>query len=272
MESGRRVTWRNRLTKFFAQLPMPVRLLSFVHALRETIRIRPWRGGTDHDARRLSLIRRTYRRRYTISLTEWLTYHQQHLHLSRCTWMGIRAQKNPLDAWIYQEIIATIKPDVIVEIGSGEGGSTLYLAHLAELLGHGEVVSVDIERSNFKVKHPRITVVTGDSSAPETVRQVAARCRGRTTLIIHDGNHHRDQVLRDLNAYALLVSIGSYFIVEDGIVDLFPGEKTFGDFPGGGPLAAVEQFLRQHDNFMVDADRERYLLTYNPRGYLRRIR
>ena len=62
--------------------------------------------------------------------------------------MGVRAIKNPFDCWIYQEIITEIRPDVIVEIGSAAGGSTLYLAHLLDLLGHGSVVSIDINRIN----------------------------------------------------------------------------------------------------------------------------
>jgi cephalosporin hydroxylase len=214
---------------------------------------------------------RAYRTRYqTMSLHEWLVYHQQHLAFGRCTWMGVTTIKNPLDAWVYQEIIHQVRPGVIVEIGSAEGGSTLYLAHLLDLLGSGTVVSVDLDRSRFHVTHPRIVTVTGHSSAPPTVAQVAAICAGQSVLVIHDGDHTREQVLADLLAYAPLVSPGSYLIVEDGIVDLFrSAEMSWTD--DDGPLAATEQFLRENPGFVVDAERERYILTYNPRGYLKRV-
>jgi cephalosporin hydroxylase len=184
--------------------------------------------------------------------------------------MGVRALKNPLDAWIYQEIIYEVGPEVIVEIGSANGGSTLYFAHLLYLMGNGTVVSVDIDRSNFHVGHERIILVTGDSSSPETIAKVTELCRGKTVLIVHDGDHRYEAVLRELRFYSPLVTIGSYFIVEDGIVDLFqPGEMNFN---GEGPLPAVQHFLSENPNFEVDADRERYLLTYNPAGFLKRVR
>lgn len=184
--------------------------------------------------------------------------------------MGVRALKNPLDAWVYQEIIHDVKPDVIVEIGSYEGGSTLFFANMLDLLGHGTVISIDIDRSKYRVNHERIVAITGDSSAPDTIARVIELCRGRAVLVVHDGNHNKEQVLRDLQAYSKLVSVGSYFIVEDGIVDLFDPGDGIGQ-QKEGPLLAVEEFLRGNSNFVADLERERYILTYNPRGFLRRV-
>jgi cephalosporin hydroxylase len=185
--------------------------------------------------------------------------------------MGVRALKNPFDAWIYQEIIYEVKPDVIVEIGSAEGGSTLYFANLLDILRKGRVISVDIDRTKYKIKHKRIITVTGNSSSPGIISKVTKFCKGKSVLIIHDADHSKNQVLNDLNNYSPLVSIDSYFIVEDSIVDLFKPGVDFGDYREG-PLAAVEEFLDKNNNFVADAKRERYILTYNPMGFLKRIR
>jgi len=214
--------------------------------------------------------RQEYRERYQINLAEWLLYHQQNIVFDKCYWMGKRAYKNPFDAWVYQEIIYEVQPDVIVEIGSAEGGSTLYLAHLLELIGNGTVVSVDLDRSKFNVSHKRIVQVTGDSSSEEVIAKVSELCQGKKVLIIHDGNHRKVQVLKDLKLYADLVSVGSYLIVEDGIIDLFEVGSALAGYPEG-PLAATEEFLMDNQNFIVDESRERYLLTYNPKGFLKRI-
>jgi len=221
--------------------------------------------------RHIRRIRAQYRNSLAMSLRQWLEYHQRDLAFDQCTWMGVKAWKNPLDAWIYQEIVYEVRPEVIVEVGSAMGGGTLYLAHLLDLLGDGTVVSVDIDRTQFVAEHQRIVTVTGNSSSPEVVGQVAELCRDKRVLVIHDADHRKPQVLEDLRAYAPMVSVGSYFIVEDGVVDLFRPHDLLG-VPYVGPLAASEEFLRDWPQFEVDLDRERYLLTYNPRGFLRRVR
>ena len=211
-----------------------------------------------------------YQTRFRMTLREWLLRHQQEIVFSKCSWMGVGTLKNPLDAWVYQEIIHEVKPDTIVEIGSYMGGATLYFAHLLDLMGNGTVVSVDIDRTRYEVEHDRIVTITGDSASQEVVDQVAGYCDGKNVLVFHDGDHSRAQVKKDLAAYSKFVNVGSYFIVEDGIVDLFEPEESLG-LDTDGPLAAVEEFLTRHPEFVVDRDRERYILTYNPKGFLRRV-
>jgi len=184
--------------------------------------------------------------------------------------MGVRTLKNPCDAWVYQEIIYDVKPDVIVELGSAEGGSTLYFAHLLDLIGKGTVISVDNDRRKFNVKHDRIVVVTGDTASPETVATVSELCQGKSVLVIHDANHIKANVLKDMQLYSPLVSVNSYFIVEDGIMDLFRPGNCIGSFEFG-PLFAIDAFLRENPNFVVDKERERYIITYNPNGFLKRV-
>lgn len=221
--------------------------------------------------RHLRRIRARYRKLLSMNLRQWLEYHQGEIAFEHCRWMGVPAWKNPLDAWIYQEIIHEVRPDVIVEVGSALGGATLYLAHLLDLLGEGTVVSVDIDHSRFQARHERIVTVTGHSSSPAVLGRVGELCRNRRVLVIHDADHRKPQVLADLRAYAPLVSVGSYLIVEDGVVDLFRPHNVLG-VPYVGPLGATEEFLEGAPEFEVDGHRERYLLTYNPRGFLRRVR
>ncbi|HEV2071626.1 MAG TPA: CmcI family methyltransferase [Acidimicrobiales bacterium] len=232
------------------------------------------RGDLRPFARYLQFrLRRTdpyYRRIFRLRLRDWFTYHQSNVVYDRCTWMGVPALKNPLDAWIYQEILHEVRPEVVIELGSAAGGGTLYLAHLLDMLREGMVLSVDIDRTSFVAEHDRIVVVTGHTTAPETLQRVRSLCEGKRVLVIHDADHHEEQVLEDLLAYAPLVSVGSYLIVEDGIVDLFGPHESLGVLYGG-PLPATQEFLRRNSGFQVDSERERYLLTYNPRGFLRRV-
>lgn len=216
-------------------------------------------------------MRKDYRQRLSISLRDWILYHHRTIHFEKSCWLGVRALKNPLDAWIYQEIICDVEPDVIVEIGSMEGGSTLYLASILELLGKGLVISVDIDRTHYHAKHPRIIEVTGSSSSPEVISEVTRRCDGKTVMVIQDADHNKEGVLKDLRNYSGLVSVNSYFIVEDGVIDLYNPRDVIGGLDDG-PLAAIDLFLSENSAFEVDMERERYLITYNPRGFLRRIR
>lgn len=213
---------------------------------------------------------REYRRRYRMTLRDWLIYHQREVVFDKSYWMGVPALKNPLDAWIYQEILHETRPEVVVEIGSAAGGGTLFLAQMLDLIGEGVVVSVDIDRSHFDVTHDRIVTVTGRSDDEDVVARVAELCQGKRALVIHDADHSKEQVLIDLALYAPFVSMGGYLIVEDGIVDLFRPNDGMGTWREG-PLAASDLFVRQDPRFEIDRSRERYLMTYNPRGFLRRV-
>lgn len=233
-----------------------------------------WRDPAEfrRRARRKYLpMRKDYRKRFEMTLGEWMLYHQTQIVFDQCTWMGVKALKNPLDAWIYQEIIYEVKPDVIVELGSMWGGSTLYLANLLDLLDHGLVISVDMDRSRFSAKHERIRVLTGSTTDPAIITQVSALCEGKRVLVIHDAAHDKPTVLTDLRNYGKLVSVGSYLIVEDGFGDLFRPGTPVGTAEDG-PLPAVEEFVGGHPEFVIDQSRERYLLTTNPLGFLKRVR
>lgn len=220
--------------------------------------------------RQKPLRRKSYQERYSMSLRQWLIYHQKEIVFDQVTWMGTPVLKNVLDAWIYQEIIYEVQPDVIVEIGSRYGGSTKYFANLLDILGKGMVISIDIDRSVYNLDHERVKALTGNSSDQKIISEVADLCRGKAVLVIQDGDHSKKQALEDLENYSKFVSINSYFIMEDGIVDLFHHGDGLG-FQEEGPLAAIEEFLNRNTHFVIDFSRERYILTYNPKGFLKRI-
>jgi cephalosporin hydroxylase len=183
-------------------------------------------------------------------------------------WLGHKTLKCPMDLWTYQEIVVETRPDLIVECGTHLGGSALYLASLCELIGHGSVLSIDIEALPGRPRHARIDYVTGSSVDPGIVDRVGREARGRRAMVVLDSDHAEAHVLAELEAYHGLVAVGCYLIVEDTNVN---GHPVLPDF-GPGPREAVERFLTAHPEFVVDPDRERFMLTLNPGGYLRRVR
>ncbi len=195
----------------------------------------------------------------------WLSTRADTINLS---WLGHQVLKCPLDLWMYQEIILGMRPDFIVETGSHHGGSALFMANVLDQLGHGQVVSVDIDGTPQRPAHPRITYVTGSSTDPAIVADVRQRVAGGRTLVILDSDHSEAHVTAELAAYADLVAVGDHLIVEDTNVN---GHPTFPEF-GPGPMEAVDALLAGGDEFEVDLRCERFLLTLNPRGYLRRVR
>jgi cephalosporin hydroxylase len=182
------------------------------------------------------------------------------------TWMGVPCEKCPLDMWIYQEILHEVRPDLIIETGTRHGGSALFLAHMLDLLGKGRIVTIDVEALP-RPHHPRITYITGSSDDPDVVAGALPTAADVVCLVILDSDHSKQHVLRELELLAPVVSVGSYLIVEDTNIN---GHPTFPEF-GPGPYEAVEEFLQNNNNFIVDDAREKFLMTFNPRGFLKRI-
>ena len=92
----------------------------------------------------------TYKIRLNMNLGEWKLYEHECIVFNKCHYMGIQTYKNPGDMWIYQELVYKVQPDIIIEIGSAHGGSTLYFAHLLDCIGKGIVLSIDIDRKGIK--------------------------------------------------------------------------------------------------------------------------
>jgi cephalosporin hydroxylase len=183
-------------------------------------------------------------------------------------WQGIETEKTPLDLWIYQEILFELKPDVIVETGTFDGGSALYLANICDLIGGGKVITVDLETRPYRPKHPRITYVEGHSStSAEAVGKVTAGIGDAPkAMVILDSDHGEKHVLDELKIYSKFVTPGQYLIVEDTNINGHPVLQEFGP----GPMEALDAFLRENKDFEIDLSREKFYLTFNPRGYLKR--
>jgi Cephalosporin hydroxylase len=185
------------------------------------------------------------------------------------SWFGYEMYKCPLDLWTYQEIIVGERPDLIVETGTYKGGSALFLATIFDLLGHGEVITIDVDLTHQapRPQHPRITYLTGSSVDPSVLAEVERRAEGRKVMVILDADHACEHVLAELRAYRRFIPLNGWMIVEDTNIN---GHPTYPDF-GPGPWEAVEAFLSEDDQFIADRTRERFILTMNPRGFLRRI-
>ena len=183
-------------------------------------------------------------------------------------WLGTTVLKCPLDLWQYQEILHQTRPDLIIETGTYQGGSALFLASVCDQLGCGEVLTIDLLPRADRPEHPRVTYLAGSSVDPAILRQVEARVReAKSVMVILDSDHSHRHVLAELRAYAPFVTRDGYLIVEDTNVNGHPVLESHGP----GPREAVEEFLAGCYDFAVDPAKEKFLLTFNPGGYLRRL-
>jgi cephalosporin hydroxylase len=178
------------------------------------------------------------------------------------TFLGVKTMKCPLDLWVYQEIVFERRPRLILETGTGHGGTTLYLATLMDVLGEGRVITVDW-RVRGRPEHPRITYLEGNSTAVSDQIPIE-----EPAMVILDSTHKRDHVLAELRCYSPRVSPDQYLIVEDTNLNGNPVRPDFGP----GPTEAVREFLAEHPEFTPDRSREKFLLSYNPGGYLLKAR
>lgn len=203
------------------------------------------------------------------------------------SWLGRPIIQLPEDMITVQEVIYRVKPDVIVETGIAHGGSLIYSASLCRAIGRGRVIGVDIEirphnREAIEAHEmfDSIELIEGSSTAPEIVEEVRSRIApGETVLVILDSNHLRQHVLDELDAYAGMVTPGSYIVATDGVMewltDVPRGEATWDT---DNPKAAVEQWLPKHPEFVLE-DPPPFVfsetpiterITHWPSAYLRR--
>lgn len=191
------------------------------------------------------------------------------------TWLGIHTLQNPMDIWITQEIIVETKPDFIVETGTFFGGSALVWAMILQQVNpNGRVITVDIEDHTQEVRKlplwkEKVDFFLGSSVSPEIIGEVRKKVEGKKVLIILDSDHHKDHVLKELFAYSPFVQVGGYIIVQDTNLSGHPVYQV--TWSGPGPMEAVDEFLTRDKHFEPDRSRERLLLTFCPRGFLKRV-
>lgn len=212
----------------------------------------------------------------------WRTKALERKYMNNFSWLGRPMIQLPTDAVAIQEIIWTVKPDLIIETGVAHGGSVVLSASMLQLLAHGEVVGIDIDiRSHNRSaieNHPlsdRIKLIEGSSIDPNVVERIHALAKGKRVLVFLDSNHTHEHVLAELKAYAGLVSVGSYCVVFDTFVEDLPADYIWEDRPwgkGNNPKTAIWEWLKTNSNFEVDKSIEdKLLITSAPDGFLRRI-
>lgn len=204
------------------------------------------------------------------------------------SWLGRPIIQYPQDMAAMQELIWEVKPDLIIETGIAHGGSLIFSASMLELVSsctgsEGEVLGIDIDIRPHNLEaieeHPmykRISLIQGSSIDPLIVEKVVKKTKGKKRILIFlDSNHTHEHVLAELNAYALLATVGSYCVVFDTIVEDMPselsGKRPWG--PGNNPKTAVWEYLKTHTEFEIDKSiQNKLLITVAPDGYLKRIK
>jgi cephalosporin hydroxylase len=212
-------------------------------------------------------------------------------------WLSRPIIQYPQDIVATQEIIWKVKPDLIIEAGIAHGGSLVFSASILALLEYceaqisGEIldpqkpkrkvigIDIDIRKHNRAAldEHPmrnRMELIEGSSIAPDIIEQVHELAKGyKRVLVFLDSNHTHSHVLAEMEAYAPLVTSGSYCIVYDSIIEDLPeslmGDRQWGK--GNNPKTALWKYLEDHDEFQIDKSvQDKLLITVAPDGYLKR--
>jgi len=183
------------------------------------------------------------------------------------SWLGVTTLKAPTDLWIYQELIVQLKPDFIIECGTFNGGSALYLASVCDLVNKGHVITIDINPCT--TTHPRITKIVDSegSTSIQVLNKVKEMVGSDSCFVILDSTHRKDHVLKEMEYYSPFVPIGGYMIVEDTSLGGNPILHSWGN----GPMDAVKEFIKK-GTFFIDKSQEKFLLTLHPSGFLKRIK
>lgn len=219
----------------------------------------------------------------------WLHAGWRTKHVYTFTWMGRPIIQLPEDMFRAQEVIYDVRPDILIETGVAHGGSLVFYASLFRAMGRGRIIGVDVEiRPHNRVaieEHELsdlITLVEGSSVDPQVVETVRSHVHpGERVLVMLDSKHTKEHVLAELQAYAPLVSVGSYIVAADGIMERLVGApRTSPDWSWNNPKAAAAEFVKTSDSFVIDppsfAFNESALsderVTYWPDGWIRRVR
>ncbi|MCE9562232.1 MAG: cephalosporin hydroxylase family protein [Planctomycetes bacterium] len=193
------------------------------------------------------------------------------------TWDGVQILQYPNDLVLYQEIIAEQEPEWIIETGTHAGGLTLYLSGvLQSIKPDAKILTVDIDPTRWNrttketIKNPnvralldRVEFIEGGSTAPEVIEKMKQRIgTSKKVLVILDSLHTKEHVMSEMKHYGEMVPPGCYMIVTDTHLDSLWGEV--------GPKAALDAFLPGHPEFVADRSRERFVVSANFGGWLRK--
>jgi cephalosporin hydroxylase len=198
-------------------------------------------------------------------------YYNSNVWTLSTSWLGNLVQKCPTDLWIYQEIIFSTKPDLIIETGSGYGGGTLFLANMLDIIGssNGKVISIDIIDKN-RPKHDRIAYINDTSISDNVIKRLTKITENpeiKSVMVILDSDHSSKHVANELEKYYKFVTKDNYLIIEDTNINPILPDGIIVD----GPYSAVQNFIKIHNEFIIDLTMHKHLLTFNPFGYLKKV-
>jgi cephalosporin hydroxylase len=189
-------------------------------------------------------------------------------------WAGIQTLQNPFDVWVTQEIMQEVRPDFLIECGTWKGGSAIMWAtFLGQINPEGRIITIDVEdmaadARKVPIAQQKVDFILGSSVDPAVLADVTKRVEGKRVMVILDSLHTKDHVLKEIQAYSKLVSVGSYLIVQDGFVNGHPALPN----NGPGPWEAVHAFMPTTADYEIDKSRERLIFTFNPDGFLKRLK
>ncbi|MCZ8183114.1 MAG: cephalosporin hydroxylase family protein [Beijerinckiaceae bacterium] len=228
----------------------------------------------------------------------WLEASMRKKYVYNFDWLGRPIIQYPQDMWAVQELIWQVKPDLVIETGIAHGGSLILSASILAMLDYCDamaagttldprqtkrkVIGIDIDiRPHNRAAldahplRPMLHLVEGSSISAETVAAVKAAAAGHKTIMVFlDSMHTHAHVLAELEAYAPMVSKGSYCVVFDSFVedmpaDLFPDRPWS---PGDNPMTAMREYLEKHPEFVTDKSIEgRLMVTVAAQGFLKRV-
>ena len=227
-------------------------------------------------------------RAFEILSHQWVNVGWVQKHCYSFSWLGRPIIQLPDDMIRIQEMIYAVKPSLIIETGVAHGGSLIYYASVAKAADlPTRIVGVDIEirphnRAAIEAHtlFDRITLIEGGSTEIATLAEVEEQIRpDDRVMVILDSNHSRDHVLAELRAYSKWVTVGSYVVSTDGVMQQLAGlPRTGEDWSENNPVRANELFVAENPNFVIEEpawpfneSTLDFRVTHWPKCWLRRV-
>ncbi|MDO8435804.1 MAG: CmcI family methyltransferase [bacterium] len=220
-------------------------------------------------------------RKLEVAGMEWVKAAAENKLSYEVDWLGVPAIQTPEDLILVQELIFRIKPDFVVETGIAHGGGLIFYASLLELLGKGKVIGIDIEirEHNRKVIEAhslskKIELIEASSTSEEVIEALRNKIpKGSKVLVFLDSDHTKAHVLKELELYREFIISGCYIVVFDTITSML-ADAGIADkkYIKNTPMEAVQEFLKQNDNFIIDKEFNKLFVSYSPDGYLKRVK
>ncbi|MGJ8682423.1 cephalosporin hydroxylase family protein [Paraglaciecola sp.] len=204
------------------------------------------------------------------------------------SWLGRPIIQLPDDMIRIQELIYSVKPDVVLETGVAHGGSLIFYASILKAMGKGRVIGIDIDIRAHNRKaieehalYDAITLFEGSSTSPQIIDQISKDLNPEERVIVFlDANHTKQHVLDELHLYSSFIPVGSYVVAMDGIMqDMVGAPRSDEDWDWNNPTQAAKEFVAKNDNFIIEepeipfnegniTDRD---LSYWPHAFIKRI-